>query len=88
MDRWYTDSEQHLFGTLDAMLQDIRANVAAPSAPSDEIDTLMRRAEDERAAVETVLRDLAERHATLTATIDELQQKLSVAGVPLRGEIS
>lgn len=88
MDRWYTDSEQHLFGTLDALLDDLRVSVAALPAPDEDISRLLLRAEDQRAASASVLRDLAERHTMLAEVIDNLQQKVSVAGAPLRGEIS
>jgi hypothetical protein len=88
MDRWYVDTTQHLFGSLDAMLEDSRANVAALPAPSSEIAALLNSADRERAEIETLLKDLAARHAALASIVDDIQRALAVAGVPLRGEIS
>jgi hypothetical protein len=88
MDRWYLDTRQHLFGSLDAMLEDSRANVAALPAPSSELEALLSTADRERAEIETLLKDLAARHATLASVVDDIQRALAVAGAPLRGEIS
>ena len=88
MDRWYVDSRQYLFGSLDAMIEDSRANVAALPAPSSEIDALLNAADRERAEIETLLKELAARHATLASVVDDIQRALAVAGAPLRGEIS
>jgi hypothetical protein len=88
MDHWYIDSKQYLLGSLDALLKDARGNAASLPTPSPEVAALLGAAERERAAIETLFDDLAARHATLTATVDDLQRALSVAGAPLRGEIS
>ena len=88
MDSWYIENWQHLMGTLDAALADARGNAALLRERSPAIDALLARAEQERAAAETILHDLADKRRQLTATLDEVQRELAVAGVPLRGEIS
>jgi hypothetical protein len=85
MDHWYIDSKQYLLGSLDALLKDARGNAASLPTPSPEVAALLGAAERERAAARS---RSAARHATLTATVDDLQRALSVAGAPLRGEIS
>lgn len=88
VDSWYIENWQHLMGALDAALEDARGNAALLRERPAEIDALLARAEQERAAAETVLHDLAERRRQLAATLDEVQRDLAIAGVPLRGEIS
>ncbi len=84
----FQNSWQHLMGALDAALEDARGNAALLRERPAKIDALLARAEQERAAAETVLHELAERRRQLAATLDEVQRDLAVAGVPLRGEIS
>ncbi len=88
MERWYIDAKQHLLGSSDAMLDDIRTTKASLPAPSAEIDRMIDVAECERAAIEALLQTMATHHASLVTTFDKLQQALSIAGAPLRGEIS
>ena len=88
MNQWFIDNWQHLMGPLDALLDDARRNAATLPATEPEIDALIRRAEEERAAAEATLRAFAAERARLATTLDEVQRALAVAGVPLRGEIS
>ena len=88
MDTWYIDTWQHLMGSLDAVLDDARGNAATIRESHAAIEDLLGRAEQERAAAEAALHDLAAKRQRLSDTLDEMQRQLALAGVPLRGEIS
>ena len=87
-DLFFQNTWQHLMGSLDAVLDDARGNAATIRESHAAIEGLLGRAEQERAAAETALHDLADRRRQLSETLDEMQRELALAGVPLRGEIS
>ena len=85
---FFQQSWQHLMGSLDTMLDDARANAGTLAESSPAIAGLLARAEAQRQAAETALRELMAQRTELAATLDEVQRELAVAGVPLRGEIT
>ena len=85
---FFKDSWQHLMGALDTVLEDIRTNAATLRHSHEDIDALLRQAEDNRAAATSALRELAQQRQELATNLDEMQRLLAVEGAPLRGEIT
>ena len=85
---FFQQSWQHLMGSLDAMLEDARANAATLTQPQAAVDELLSRAAVQREAAWVALRELVAQRNQLATTLDEMQRELAVAGVPLRGEIT
>ncbi len=75
-------------GSLEAMLEDARANAATLAQPQAAVDDLLSQAAAQREAAWLALRELVVQRNQLATTLDEIQRELAVAGVPLRGEIT
>ena len=85
---FFQQSWEHLMGSLDKMLDDVRSNAAMLRHSDAAVENLLAEAEQKRSAAEAALQELAARRSELSGTLDEMQRLLAVSGVPLRGEIT